>query len=629
MPTEIQPFTPSISLAPKATALPSVSPQTSRSMIPSSTSSMATTSDTAVTDTHIATTTPSSIIVESYIPSVQPIIGKPTTLPSASVPTARPLVPETLHPNDKLWKTPQPSPYPSLASETALMMKTDQPTQIPLVETAKSTELKVLDFPKLNYVLLITQGDLSDKAVEGVESAVHDFLSAELASYYKDSFTTLSLGASDIQSVVRDVDLKKTKIVENLIRYRKLSKVVGTQVTFEGEVGFNEAAPSEVGLTDALLFIGEEYNKYLVSNITSAGQFELRDVIFVLVESSSKGSTPSSSPNAWKEELTRTPDSLVEPVEAVPQGARTSVIIVSICGVAALSMLFFVFATRSRPSVDDKHDEEVVHVQNSPQSSSHILPVEIDVESAQASFGKSCHNENESGFDLNDNEVSTIISSVTDWNDYPTVDSKRTNRTRETSDAADSFNLGAHVEVVGGSRSHEDVVATWYTPYDARKSLQSAAELNSIGTRTLERNNESVVPKTWAAASSQRDVARFSLGATSVSTARREESDSDDLSTENRFNDGGFPVRRSLDGSFPSAKYHDVDLRALKTCGDKIDAETIYNDLDSSVDYSATSSPYDWSHIGTVDDVLDDNSESKAAAKHEILDSVPGVSNCH
>lgn len=558
------------------------------------------------------------------------MIGIPTNLPSVAIPTAHPSAFKTLHPNDKFWKTPQPTPHPSLAPfEIDRLMQTDSPTGIPSFETSKSRESNVLDFPKLNYVLLTTQGDLSDEAVEVVELAVQTFLSAELASYYKQSFSELALDVSKIRTVVRDVDLKKMKLSENLIRHRKLSQVLGTEIMFTGKVGFNSDAPSDFGLTHVLLLICEEYNEYLVSNITTTGHSELGDVILVVVESPLKyASRPSSSPSAWEEEFVQTPDRVVESVEAAPQGARTSIIIVSICGIAALTMLLFVFATRSRPPLDDKDHEEVVCVQKSPQSSPYILPVEIDVESAQTSFGKSCHNENESGFDLNDNEVSTIISSVTDWNDYPTVDSRRTNRAHLRSDTTDIFNLKAHVEVVRCSRSHEDVVTAWYTPDNGGKSLQSAAELNSIGTRILEKNIEPIVPKTWCDASlSGKNATRFSLGATSVSTARRGgESDSDDSSIDNRLNDGRFPVRKSLDGSFPCIKHTNVE-RSFKTCGTKRSAEAIYDDLESSVDCSAMTSPYDWSHIGTVDDVLDVIScELKVTAGPLMQEPAPAIS---
>lgn len=490
------------------------------------------------------------------------------------------------------------------------LLQTPAPTLTQL-ETVKPTHTKqTVAFPKIDYVLLSTQGDLSEDAVANVELAVHTFLLAELGAYYKNSFAGLNIIAVGDQAVKRDLGLKRRSI------RRQLSEVTGTKVLFDGDIIFDGQSPTESDLSEALIAIGEASNEYLVSNITSTGDPELQDVVIVLVEASSdETSTPSVAPSVWVEEFVRTPDGIVESDGTEePTEARTSIIIVSICGVAALTMLLFVFATKSRSPLKNEVEEDATPaVKPSRDSQQRIPPSEIDVESAEASAAKSfhgSHNETvESGYYLNDNEASTIVSSVTDWNDYVNVDSRKA--------VAKS-----HVEVVNGSRSHEDVVATWFDTHKGK----TAAELNNIGTRTLERNDESVVPKTWPLTSSGQNVpTRFSLGAKSASSTRRgEESDSDDSSVAH---DGGFP---SLNGSFPTARQVQVDSREFEMCGSTCGAEAIYNDLDSSVDYSARSAYSavgDWSHIGTVDDELLPNCGGSYSQASKRSAESPGIQN--
>jgi hypothetical protein len=482
-------------------------------------------------------------------------------------------------------------------------------TQLPSAGPTETKEPVTVDFPKLDYVLLTTDAEISRGAVEQVGSAVQTFLSAELAVYYGKSFSEIQIEAVDAQTALREVD-------DNSIGQRHLAEVNGTAISFVGDVNFKGKEPTGSELTEALISIGEEHNKYLVSNITSTGHEQLQAVVVVLVES-----TPTQAPSEWVEDFVRTPDAVVGGVETAPDTSKTSIIIASICGITALTMLLFVFATRNRAPATGEDEEEVIANAKSQLTEPQILPGMIDVDSTQASFGISRNPNIDAGFDLNDNEESlTIMSSVTDWNDYPTISKERSN----------SITLGAQVEVVNGSRSHEDVVATW-TPDG--KSLQSAAALNNIATRTLEKNDESVVPKFWSAAKTGKDApTRLSLGA--VSSAHKEEdSDSDESSQGNGESIGGFfpTARRSLEGSFPTAKNVRINSREFATTGAFCGAEAIYNDLDSSIDhstnYSAVGSRYDWSHIGTVDDALEEDyscqSKSSASAAAE---SVPSLS---
>ena len=585
----------------------------------------------------VNTSTPSPVEntnpeISSPQPSSKDLTSSPNTIPMESKNTNKPSQENQMATPQSGVVTPSPPAMSSVALNTQapnlvrpapsatphnIVTLTPAPTfVIGTSESAEPTSNKEafeVGFPNLNYVLLTTEGNLSREAVENVESAVDSFLTAELTTYYKNNFDALSIRASDVQPVTRDLERRKT--TENRIRRRQLPESTGTEIVFEGVIKFVGSTPDNSDLSDALIFLGQESNEYLVSNITSTGNSELQDVTVVFVEYPMiETYIPSSSPSTWVEEFERSPDGINEPVETTPPTeARTSIIIVSICGIAALTMLLFVFATRSRTFVEDQVEDDIRSPPKTSGYPQNALPSEIDVESAEASYAKSSQqspDETESGYYLNDNEASTIISSVTDWNDYATVDSRK-------------VTTKSRVEIVNGSRSHEDIVATLFTPDGKRKT---AAELNVIGTRTLEKNDQNVVPKSWdLTASGEYVPSRFSLGAaTESSTQRGEESDTDDYSTDN---DGGFP---RLSGSFPTASHTHVNSKDFPTSGTSCGAEAIYHDLDSSIDHSAISafstvgSGYDWSHIGTVADAVSPECAESSSDSQTARDSTSG-----
>jgi hypothetical protein len=236
-------------------------------------------------------------------------------------------------------------------------------------------------------------------------------------------------------------------------------------------------------------------------------------------------------------------------------GTKTPLIIIIVCGVAAFTMMVFIFATRRRPR---RHDGSF------PTTSRHMIPVDIEA----SSMGSFEHSIEEEGFELNGNEAGTAVSSVTDWNDYPRIYSvdyvravnciKTANNDSVQEIYDDDFStIEDDAEIVPGSMSHEDV-EMWLSPKNADGGLQSVAELNCRGTMSLEKNDKSVVPASWIDAlhgansslpSPKQSLAtRFSLGAASVASARKTEADSESEDTTSE-NGGGFPTFKAAGGS--------------------------------------------------------------------------------
>jgi hypothetical protein len=495
----------------------------------------------------ITTTTPSSAPVAKTISptSLVPTAGAVTKQPVSSQPTEA-----------SFWQTREPTPNPSVnPTEGSFWTNTKKPTTNPSVSPVV-TETYTADFPEVRYTLLETEGELSEEAVDDATIAVSTFLNAKLSKYYnndRDYFASLELETARAASVTRNVHSEP-------IRMRRLSQTSGTSLVFEGAMEFNEEAPSTSELTAVLLNIGQEYNSDLVSQITGTGNLELGNVFVVFVEDSfwspsTESSDPSASPTKREENFMRNPDGINEVVTEPDNGTKTPLIIIIVCGVAAFTMMVFIFATRRRPR---RHDGSF------PTTSRHMIPVDIEA----SSMGSFEHSIEEEGFELNGNEAGTAVSSVTDWNDYPRIYSvdyvravnciKTANNDSVQEIYDDDFStIEDDAEIVPGSMSHEDV-EMWLSPKNADGGLQSVAELNCRGTMSLEKNDKSVVPASWIDAlhgansslpSPKQSLAtRFSLGAASVASARKTEADSESEDTTSE-NGGGFPTFKAAGGS--------------------------------------------------------------------------------
>jgi len=405
----------------------------------------------------------------------------------------------------------------------------------------------------MKFTLFETQGTLSDQAVMDVSSAVNTFYNSQLADYYNKEgdyyFKAIHLTPSEQNSITEGEIIIEEEPIRNL---RQITR--GTQILFNGTIEFTGDSPSSSEIVDAITFLCNEHNDDLVSNIIDTGNSELSNVFIVLVEDDLllASQTPSSTPSTWPENFARNPDGIAAPVKGEKNdGTDTSLIIIIIAGVATLTMLILVFATRrryNRESID-------VNVNNSinMQGSHEMLPEDEAIRAAMPSKNSYISD------DLIDNAERSIVSSVTDWNDY--AENATHNATKTESILVQEY------EVELKTDGSEEV-------------LQSAAEINCKGTMTLEKEDNSVVPKSWL------DALHGDNSSIISSKLEEEASSIDDSSTENDTDGhhGGFPSRN--EGAFPTRNG------------------------------SSRAECNDWSHIGTVTE--DELTDSKPSA-HEIV----------
>jgi len=373
----------------------------------------------------------------------------------------------------------------------------------------------------MKFTVLETQGDLSEEAVADMASAVDTFYSAQLADYYNkdgDYFQAINLTPGEQSSITQRAAIAQEP-VRNL---RQITR--GSEIIFDGTIEFLGDAPSSSEIIDVITFLSEENNDVLVSNIVGTGNSELSHVFVVLVEEDSAptSQTPSLSPSNWSENFLRNPNGIVGPGEGeADEGTDIAWIIIAIVGVATLTMLSFVFANSRRYNRGANNINANSNINT--QGRNEMVPVTPASNTA-------------------DNAESSMVSSVTDWEGGSTLDEK----------------YEVELENVDSGM------------------LRSAAAINCIGTMTLEKEDNSVVPKSWLNALHGDNSSIISPHQEVAAGYGLEASSDDDSSTENVSDGhhGGFPRRN--DGAFPTRNVND------------------------------------WSHIGTVTE--DDLSDSKPSA---------------
>jgi hypothetical protein len=188
------------------------------------------------------------------------------------------------------------------------------------------------------------------------------------------------------------------------------------------------------------------------------------------------------------------------------EGSDTTLIIMTVAGVATLTMLIIVFATQKRR----KH--EALEEPLSPVSNSSFIPC-----------------------DIIDNQDRYVVSTVTGWNDY------------------------AHIEL-------QDDVNDGSLPKSSE--LQSVAEINCKGTMTLEKECSSVLPGSWLNALHAGDSreAPSELEASSVDDTSTENFSDSNQGGFPGYSDGAFPteyagpVSKYLDSShIGTLDEHDIE----------------------------------------------------------------------
>ena len=567
--------------------------------------------------------------------------------------------------------------------------QTPSPTTVIASNNTSYQELptSVAGIPMLQYVLLETPVEVSQDAIEAASSAINTFLNARLSHYYNadfDHFSSLKFSVAEGKPVLRQFnETKKTeeegepiRRLRQIPRRQQAQQLSGTQLIFDGEIEFYKEVPSATELEDVFMAISEEHNKELVSNIINTNHPELSGVFIVFVEQqsdSSQSSTmyfsvPSASPTLWTENFVPTvKESSANGIKssarlAEDDGVNTPLIIISITGVAALTMLIFVLATRRVPRRDIQN-ERIVDQERRPQR---VVQTESHVDSPENNFDQ---NQTSGDADISfdhDNDVGTAISSVTDWNDYHFSATKVHNRgnspfmgirdstkassweSSERRDMANNCqgsidsrsserNSNSLVEIIQNfSVNHDSAIETWWSPSHGDRQA-TAAELNSRGTMSLEKNDHSVLPRSWLNAMhgeqssvdshTQGAKPRFSLGAVSISSSEMSQnSEAGDNSSCVSKNNGSFPRHHSTDGSFPNVSTPKINA---SVSNDFMNTGVQYQECilnggnsDSLVDISvrsegiAVADQLDWSHIGTVkESESESDSESSYSAQ--------------
>ena len=346
------------------------------------------------------------------------------------------------------------------------------------------------ELTKMKFTLLETKGELSEEAVGNLTLALEAFYSAKLADYYNNKggeyFQAINLTPGEQTATTQTVDEEPIRS----LRRRMEEKVSGTEIVYGGTAVFFGDAPKTNEIFDVISLVSKEYNGELVSAIVGTENEELSNVFIVKVE----------------EDLEISDNYLVaDGAQRQPQnldGPDTAMIIMTVAGVATLTMLLFVFVTRSRRGRSDTNP----------------IPDEVQV-------GVSKHN-GDVQHDLEN--PGSGLSSVTDWTLHDENVTRNGNQVGSLEEDAYEVEPGVRNGSSGG--------------------LQSAAALNHVGTKTLEKDDESVMPKTWLSAlhgeNSSIVSPRQGPGDGLESTSSADDTSTEAFSGPTRNNDGAFPTTK-------------------------------------------------------------------------------------
>lgn len=399
--------------------------------------------------------------------------------------------------------------------------------------TMSPVAIGVAQIPNMKVTVFETQGSISDEAVEDLASALSSFFTSNT------SIHAMHLTFVEQQSVSKEMNDESARNLRHASR--KLDEMTGTEVIYSGTIESIGNALSSAQIVDMIVSASSENNDDLVSQVVSTNNTELSDVFVVLVEQDAgvaETDVPSSSPTSLSQSYLRNPDGIKGPVDdEEPERAGPLMITMVAVGVATLTMLIFILATRSRRTQDPT-----------------TFPV--------APVG----NKSSILRDLHDDVEMSIVSIEADWNQY-----------------GDTVVHRAHQD---GSRSLEEdyEVEAGQTAWQGNAEngqLKSAAEINCAGTLTLEKEDNTVMPKSWLTALHGDNSSLISTNHErdySIEASSADDTSTEEVSDKDR---GGFPTYNN--GAFPTKPAESPAERRM-----------------------------DWSHIGTVDE--DEVSKSEHSA---------------
>ena len=302
----------------------------------------------------------------------------------------------------------------------------------------------------MKFTLLETDGELSNEAVADLTNALDTFYNTKLAGHYnKDGeyFQAINLTPGDQASTLQSINDEPERNLRHGVVTRRNEEVLGTEILYDGSAEFVGNAPSANEIVDMILLVSKEYNNELVSTIVGTENVELGNVFIVKVEkdviADVSAQTPSLSPSSMKENYLKNNNSDGINSDVTLNKPNTAMVIMMVAGVATLTMLLFVFATRSR------RDDNAGHFPTSKHSG-----IELN---------------------LNNDADMSVMSSVNEWD----------------SSCDDNSTARRH-----GAFSFNEMEASAKTTKRSG-GLQSAAAINHIGTKTLEKEDDSIMPRSW------------------------------------------------------------------------------------------------------------------------------------
>ena len=458
----------------------------------------------------------------------QPISDVPTISPSTmSSNTNEPTVkatdaPSSLstdEPSDESSSIPSKKPSTQWAIDLEVTLtpvstplSTDQPTRSPQM-------MVITEMPKMSFTLLETQGELSEDAVVDLTSSLDTFYSAKLADYYnKDGeyFQKISLTSGEQSAITQSVD------EESDLYDRVLEEVSGTEVLYDGSLEFTGDAPSSNEIADVITQLSNEYNDELVSSIAATDYSELSDVYIVKVAQYVEDS-PSSPPSTFREDFLANG---IQGSNEVLDKPNAPFVIMMIAGVATLTMLIFIFATRNKRNRDSDDNDEMVEPPTIVRKHS-VVAQQVEHSDIQ--------------HDLSAEQ--SVMSSVTGWSIYGNPTHRHDNTT-----ACENNEEG---QKDGDNFTKSNVNSG---------GLLSVAAINHTGTKTLEKEDETIMPKNWLSALHGDDKSIFSSqqdrGYDGLETSSAEDTSTEGFSGGfSGSNNGGFPTY----GAFPTTKTNKQD----------------------------------------------------------------------
>lgn len=424
----------------------------------------------------------------------------------------------------------------------------------------------------MKFTVLETQGELSEEAVADLSSAMDTFFGSKLADLYNregEYFQTINLIPAKQRSTEQQMNEEPVRNLRNV--NRKMEGVSGTEIICHGTIEFLGQPPSSSDIIDAITLVSKEYNNDFASDIVDTGNAELSKVFIVLVEESLDVEDPSTleeseKPSSYPSNWSESFQKDPNGIQSQKQGASTRDPKVYLMVAVGVATL----ATLMVVFATRRRSSRAAHVRNA-------APIQNDV-------------------------ADRSIFSLTDYDDY-IHDASLDGSQRQ------GYELNADIE-------------------KKCSKLPSAAEINSRGTMTLEKDDKSVIPKLWLNARLLGNSQQQKAGHGSDSSS------SSDHSVDCRR--GGFP------GYFHSVSLEEGERQRYEVDADKINRKVTLEKEDNSVGDTSTENysdcsrgdfarnrdgafptnvskapgyDLDWSYIGTVDEHADENDIERALSQ--------------